>query len=55
MEDQLITITIKTTGETCEMNTEQIRAWYQQHIEKLFNPEYGKPEITVDVRRTPRS
>lgn len=51
MEEQIITIKIKTNGDVCEMSTKEIKKWYESNISKLFNPEYGKPEITVDVKR----
>ena len=51
MEEQIITITVKTKGDLCQMSTEDIKEWYKNNIAKLFNPEYGKPEITVDVKR----
>lgn len=52
MEEQVITITIKTKGEKCEMSDAEIKEWYEKNIAALFNPEYGTPEITVDVART---
>jgi len=51
MEEQIITITVKTSGDICEMSDEEIREWYESNVAKLFNPEYGTPEITVDVKR----
>lgn len=51
MEEQIITVTIKTKGEKCELTTEEIRAWYEKHVAGLFNPAFGTPEITVDVVR----
>ena len=51
MEKQIITITVKTEGEKCIMTDIEIREWYETHIAGLFNPEYGTPEITVDVKR----
>ena len=54
MEQQIITITVKTEGETCEMTDEEIRAWYETHVAGLFNPAYGTPEITVEVKRIPK-
>ncbi|MBS7262518.1 MAG: hypothetical protein KIG36_02800 [Eubacteriales bacterium] len=54
MEEQIITVTIKTRGEKCELTDAEIKAWYESHIAKLFNPEYGTPEITVKVVRTER-
>ena len=52
METQIISITVKTCGEKCEMTDEQIREWYESHVRGLFNPAYGTPEITVKVRRS---
>ena len=51
MEEQIITITVKTKGDVCEMSDAEIREWYETSIAGLFNPEYGTPEITVDVKR----
>ena len=51
MEEQIITITVKTSGEACEMSDGEIREWYETHIAQLFNPEYGIPEISVAVTR----
>lgn len=51
MEEQIITIKIKTKGDICEMSSEEIKKWYETNILKLFNEEYGIPEITVDVKR----
>ena len=51
MEEQIITITVKTKGDICVMSDEEIREWYETSIAKLFNPEYGTPEIAVDVKR----
>ena len=51
MEEQIITITVKTKGEVCEMSDSEIRRWYETNVAGLFNPEYGRPEITVDVKR----
>lgn len=52
MEEQIITVTIRTKGETCVMSDQEIREWYEKSIAGLFNPEYGTPEITVEVRRS---
>ena len=52
MEEQIITVTIRTKGEKCEMSDAEIKAWYESQIAKLFNPEYGTPEITAEVKRT---
>lgn len=51
MEEQIVTVRIRTKGEKCEMSDEEIRAWYASHIADLFNPAYGTPEIDVDVKR----
>lgn len=50
-EEQIITITVKTKGDICEMNDDEIRNWYETNIARLFNPECGQPEITVEVKR----
>ena len=52
MEKQVITITVKTEGENCEMSDREIREWYESHVASLFNPEFGTPEITVELERT---
>ena len=54
MEEQIITIQIKTKGEICEMSDEEIKAWYESHVAGLFNPDYGTPEISVCVKREQR-
>ncbi len=54
MEEQIITITIRTKGETCEMSDDAIREWYEQHVAALFDPRYGTPAIQVDVQRVGR-
>ena len=51
MEEQYITITVKTKGEKCEMSDSEIKTWYETHIAGLFDPAYGTPEISVEVRR----
>lgn len=51
MEEQIVTVTIRTKGEKCEMTDDAIREWYATHVAKLFNPAYGTPEIEVDVKR----
>lgn len=51
MEEQIITITVKTKGEKCEMSDAEIKEWYETNVAKLFNPAYGTPEISVDVKR----
>jgi len=51
MEEQIITITVRTKGEKCEMSDAEIREWYETNVAKLFNPEYGTPEISVNVLR----
>ncbi|MBE6529488.1 MAG: hypothetical protein E7680_02655 [Ruminococcaceae bacterium] len=52
MEEQVINIQIKTKGEVCEMSDAEIKAWYESHLAKLFDPAYGTPEIVVEVKRT---
>ena len=51
MEKQLITITIETQGDNCEMTDAEIRTWYETHVAGLFNPAFGTPRIRVDVQR----
>lgn len=52
MEEQLVTITIKTFGEKCQLTDEQIRRWYASAMRNAMNPACGTPEITVEVQRT---
>ena len=51
MEQQVVTITVKTQGEKCELSSEEIKKWYESHVAKLFDPAFGTPEIKVDVKR----
>ncbi len=51
MEEQIITVRIRTAGEPCELSDEQIRSWYASRIAALFDPRNGTPEITVEVER----
>ncbi len=51
MEEQIITVTVRTKGEVCEMSDDEIREWYGTNISKLFDPAYGTPEITVELER----
>ncbi|MBR7070895.1 MAG: hypothetical protein IKI29_01850 [Clostridia bacterium] len=51
MEEQIITVTIKTNGEPCELSDSEIKAWYEKHIQELFDPNYGTPEISVALQR----
>ena len=51
MEEQIITITIKTSGEKCELSDAEIKDWDLSNVAKLFDPAYGTPEISVDVQR----
>ena len=52
MEEQTITVTIKTKGEKCQMSDAEIKEWYEKNIASLFDPAYGTPEIAVEVTRT---
>lgn len=51
MEEQVITVTIRTKGDVCVLSNEEIAKWYKENIEKLFNKEFGTPEIEVDVKK----
>lgn len=51
MEEQIIRITVKTKGEPCGLSDDEIKEWYKQRIAALFDPKWGKPEITVDLER----
>ena len=53
MEEQIITVTVKTQGDPCELSDDEIKAWYKNRIAALFDPQWGTPEITVDVARRP--
>lgn len=52
MEKQTVTVTVRTSGEQCQMTDEEILSWYKQQIAGLFNPAYGTPEIDVKLERT---
>ena len=51
MEKQIVTITIKTKGDECQMKDAEIKAWYEEKVAGLFNPAYGTPEIDVKLER----
>lgn len=51
MEEQTVTITVKSRGERCELTDEELKAWYEQKIAAFFDPKLGMPEINVDVER----
>ena len=51
MEEHTVVITVKTKGEKCELSTEEIREWYSNRVAGLFDPEFGTPEIAVEVQR----
>lgn len=51
MEEQVITVTIRTHGDVCVLSNEKIAQWYKENIAKLFNKEFGTPEIEVDVKK----
>ena len=51
MEEQIVTVKIRTKGEKCEMTDAEIKNWYASHIAKLFDPAYGTPEIEVQLER----
>ena len=51
MEEQVVYVTIRTSGEKCEMADEEIVDWYKKQIAGLFNPAYGTPEIEVRLDR----
>ena len=51
MEKQIVTITVKTQGEKCEMADAEIKTWYETHVAKLFDPAFGTPEISVELKR----
>ena len=51
MEEQIITVTVVTKGDPCELSDAEIKAWYAERVASLFGPQWGTPEITVDVKR----
>ena len=51
MEEQIITVTIRTKGDPCKLSDAEIKDWYENRIAALFDPKWGTPEITVDVKR----
>ena len=51
MEEQIITITVKTKGNPCELSDAEIKAWYAERVASLFDPQWGTPKITVEVTR----
>ncbi len=51
MEQQTVTITIRTRGEKCELTDEQIQGWYKDQIESLLDPNFGEHGISVTVKR----
>ena len=54
MEEQILTITVRTKGEPCPLTDAEIREWYAAKIAALFDPKWGEPEITVELARIPR-
>ncbi len=40
MEKQVVTITVITEGEECEMTDQAIIDWYKKHVSEIFNPQY---------------
>ena len=51
MEEQVITVVIKTKGEACRLSDAEILDWYRSRIAGLFDPAYGMPQISVTLRR----
>ena len=51
MEEQIITITVVTKGDPCELSDAEIKAWYAKQIAGLFDSKWGTPEITVELER----
>ena len=51
MEEQIIKVTIRTMGEKCEMTDEEIKRWYRDNIDSLFDHRYGTPEIEIELER----
>ena len=50
-EEQVVTITVRTRGDVCDLTDEQITAWYREHVDALLDPTIGRHEITVSVSR----
>ena len=53
-EKQIVTITVVTEGDKCEMSDGEIKEWYETNVAKLFDPRFGTPRITVAVERIER-
>ena len=53
MEEQTVTVTVRTRGEACELSDGEIAAWYRDRIDRLFDPRIGEHEIFVQVERRP--
>ncbi len=51
MEEQIITVVIKTQGEPCELDSAEIAEWYRSRIAGLLDPAYGTPQVAVTVER----
>lgn len=51
MEEQIVSITIRTKGEPCGLSDEEIKKWYADRIGSMFDPRWGTPEITVALER----
>ena len=51
VEEQIITVEIRTRGEKCEMTDAEILEWYRTHILSLFDARYGTPEVEVRLKR----
>lgn len=51
MEEQIIKVTIRTSGDKCEMTDEEIKDWYRKSIDSLFDHKYGTPEIEIELER----
>ncbi len=52
MEEQVITVTIRSRGDKCELSDAELKEWYAAKIAALFDPRWGTPEIAVNVERT---
>lgn len=51
MEEQIVTITVQSCGEPCELSDTAIKEWYAKKIAELFDPKWGVPKITVELNR----
>ena len=51
MEEQTVTVTIRTLGEPCELSDAEILTWYRDRIEALLDPAIGTHSVDVALSR----